>query len=155
MIKSELQSTADGKWLASFTYSHGCSADQVWQVLTDETFVNEWHPQLRMYNLRDDGNLIFDFGDEQIHELPIREFVDGKVLGFEWYGSYVRFGVAEEGELLMTFKVNEVNEQSLRDLTGWTMVSKAIDASLHGDNFTFDKELAGKIRQEYEGKLGL
>lgn len=55
----------------------------------------------------------------------------------------------------MVFMLNEVNEQSLLDLTGWTMISKAIDATLRGERFNFDKEQAGRIRQEYERELGI
>lgn len=155
MIKSELQKTADGGWIASFTNSHGYSAEQVWEVLTNEDYVNKWHPELRMQELHDGGTIIFDFGNGEFHKLPIREFKEDKILGFDWYGSYIRFEVEQDGQLQMTFKVNEVNKQSLRDLTGWTMISEAIDATLRGENFTFDKERAGKIRQEYERELEL
>ncbi|WP_163539588.1 SRPBCC domain-containing protein [Gracilibacillus sp. YIM 98692] len=139
--------------MASFTNSHEYLSEQVWEVLTNEDYVNKWHPELRMHQLRDGGNIIFDFGNGEFHKLPIREFKEGKIYGFDWYGSYIRFEVEEDGQLLMTFKVNEVNEQSLRDLTGWTMISEAIDATLRGESFTFDKERAGKIRQEYEREL--
>lgn len=53
----------------------------------------------------------------------------------------------------MPFKINEVNEQTLRDLTGWTMINEAIDATLRGESFKFNKERAGEIRQEYERQL--
>lgn len=155
MIDQKFEKTPDGRWIATFTNSHGYSAKQVWEVLTNEDYVNKWHPELRMHDLRDGGNIIFDFGDGRFHELPIREFKEDKLLGFDWYGSYVRFEVEEDGQLLMTFKVNEVNEQSLLDLTGWTMINRAIEATLRRGNFAFDKEQAEKIRQEYERKLGI
>ncbi|ELK47703.1 SRPBCC domain-containing protein [Halobacillus sp. BAB-2008] len=155
MIKSEILNIADGKWLALFTNTHGYTAEQVWEVLTDEEYVKKWHPELRTHELHDGGNLIFDFGNGKIHKLPIREFKEGKVYGFDWYGSYIRFEIKEGGQLLMTFKVNEVDEQSLQDLTGWTMINEAIDATLHGENFTVDKEKAGKIRKEYEREMKL
>lgn len=155
MIKNEFKNTADGEWIASFTFDHDFSAEHVWNVLTNQHLVNQWYPELRMHAVRKSGNVIFDFGDDKIHELPIKEFEDGHLLGFEWYGSYIRFEVATDGALQMTFEVNEINEQSLRDLTGWTMISKTIDATLHGEQFTFEKEEAKKIRAEYERELGI
>lgn len=104
MIDQKFEKTLDEGWVATFTNNHGYSAEQVWEVLINEDYVNKWHPELRMNDLRDGGNIIFDFGDGQVHELPIREFKDGNVLGFDWYGSYVRFEVEEDGQLLMTFK---------------------------------------------------
>lgn len=150
MIHSKLQKTESGEWIASFTTNHEYPKEQAWEVLTSEDFVSKWHPQLRMHELRDGGNVIFDFGNGEIHKLAIREFIEGKIFGFDWYGSYIRFEVNDDGQLLMTITINEVNEQTLRDLTGWTMVSKAINATLYGENFTFDKEEAGKIHKQYE-----
>lgn len=153
MIEREFEKTADGGWIATFTNNHGYSSEKVWKVLTNEDYVNKWFPELRMDDLREGGNIIFDFGNGQSHELAIREFKEGEVLAFDFYGSDVRLEIKEDGQLVITFKVNEVNEQSLRDLTGWTMISEAIDAALRSESFTFDKEQAGKIRRKYEHKM--
>lgn len=84
MIDQKFEKTPDGRWIATFTNSHGYSAKQVWEVLTNEDYVNKWHPELRMHDLRDGGNIIFDFGDGRFHELPIREFKEDKILGSDW-----------------------------------------------------------------------
>lgn len=155
MIERKLEKTANGEWLASFTINHGYSVQRVWELLTNDEHVKKWHPELRMNDLRENGSITFQFEDGESHELPIREFVDGEILGFDWYGSYIHFEVKENGQLLMTLQVKEVNEQSLRDLTGWTMISEAIDATSRGESFTFDKEKAAEIRREYERELGI
>lgn len=83
MIKSELRKTRDGTWVALFTNSHGYSKERVWEVLTNEEFVSKWHPELRMHELRDGGNIIFDFGNGEFHRLPIREFEEYNLLEFD------------------------------------------------------------------------
>lgn len=153
MVERKLEKLENGGWVASFTINNGFSVERVWEVITNEEHVKNWHPELRMDDLREGGHVIFEFENGETHKLPIKEFEEGKILGFDWYGSYIRFEVKENEQLLMTLDINEVNEQSIRDLTGWTMISEAIDVTARGEDFTFDKEKAKKIREEYEREL--
>lgn len=155
MVERKLEKRENDRWLATFTLNNGYSVDRVWKVITKDEHVKNWHPELRMDELREGGNVIFQFENGETHKLPIKEFEEGKILGFDWYGSYIRFEVKENGQLQMTFTIKEVNEQALRDLTGWTMISEAIDATSRGESFTFDKEKAKRIREEYERELGV
>lgn len=54
--------TTDGGWLAEFTSYQGYSSELVWEVLTNKDYVKQWYSELRMHNLREGGNIIFDFG---------------------------------------------------------------------------------------------
>lgn len=153
MVERKLEKLENGGWVASFTINKGFSVERVWEVITNEEHVKNWHPELRMDDLREGGHAIFEFENGETHKLSIKEFEEGKILGFDWYGSYIRFEVKENEQLLMTLDINEVNEQSIRNLTGWTMISEAIDVTARGEDFTFDKEKAKKIREEYEREL--
>lgn len=123
-------------------FEHG--AAEVWSMLVDNAWLQQWFDELRMRESGKGGNMIFDMGNGETEELAITDFEEGRILAFEWWDDHVRFeverGTGENSKLRLIETIQRITPQTAKDLAGWHVCLGVIEAILNGENIDRDHE---------------
>lgn len=119
-----------------FSGEFEATIDAVWQMLTDNTQVQRWFPELKFEDLEPGGTLRFNYQDGGSEEMMILDVEAPHYLSFTWDINIVTFELTatESGNTVLIFTewLAQVNDHSPKDLTGWMICLQNIAALLEG-----------------------
>lgn len=132
-------------YIAEFKREFNHPAYKVWAMLIDNKRLKEWFPELEVKELGTGGMILFDMQDGTYEEMPILDYVEGKVLEFVWGEDKVRFEIHaddsdETSTLLLSEKITFLTDHTPKDLAGWHVCLDAIETLLNGRALTESKE---------------
>lgn len=142
-------------YTATFERNMPDSPGSVWAMLTDNSKLKQWFPELEVEELQKGGNVLFDMGDGSFEKIEILEFQRGQLLAYEWDEGTVRFDVkaADNGSTLrMVESFPRITPQTARDLAGWHICFDVIEAILEGRQLDRKQEW-DKEHEEYKRLL--
>lgn len=133
-MRAEIVQTEQG-YTASYKRHMAKPPEIVWAMLTENSKLKQWFPELTVKELRKGGFLSFDMGGGSFEKMSILELEEGKVLAFEWDEGQVRFKIlpAQGGSSFgMVESFPRISQQTARDLAGWHVCFDVIEALLDG-----------------------
>ncbi|MFD1134848.1 SRPBCC family protein [Paenibacillus urinalis] len=141
---AQIQRNESG-YIAQFKRELNHPAYKVWAMLTDNKRLKEWFPELEVKELGTGGMILFDMQDGTYEEMPILDYVEGKVLEYVWGEDKVRFEIhaddmGETSTLLLSEKITLLTDHTPKDLAGWHVCLDAIETLLNGRALTESKE---------------
>lgn len=141
---AQIQRNESG-YIAQFKRELNHPAYKVWAMLTDNKRLKEWFPELEVKELGTGGMILFDMQDGTYEEMPILDYVEGKVLEYVWGEDKVRFEIhaddtGETSTLLLSEKITMLTDHTPKDLAGWHVCLDVIEALLNGNAVSERKE---------------
>lgn len=99
-------------------------SEKVWTSLISNEKFKFWMEHLEITDLRKGGNINFHYNDGSgnLEKIMITDYVEGKVLQFEWGEDTVRFEItpADTGsQLIMKQILTTITDHTPKDLAGW------------------------------------
>lgn len=100
------------------------SVNAVWEVITTNEKLQKWMSNLEIIDLRKNGKMRFNMNDgtNTYEEIAITDYIEKKVLEFDWGTDSVRFELSstDNGSLLLFAEtLHELTQHTSRDLAGW------------------------------------
>lgn len=129
--------------------------ESVWAMLTQNSKLQQWFPELKVEQLQKGGFISFDMGDGTFEKMAILDFEEGKVLAFEWDEGEVHFEIKPAGggsTLVMVEAFPRITPQTAKDLAGWHVCFDVIKAILD-DRHIERKQEWEKEYEEYKRLL--
>ncbi|MFS0672238.1 SRPBCC family protein [Ornithinibacillus sp. 179-J 7C1 HS] len=108
----------------------------VWEMLTQNDRLSLWFDELRVAELKKGGYLTFNMGDGSFERMDIIDFEEQSIIEFTWDDNLVRFELIEESggcNLVLIERINEITEQTMKDLAGWHVCLDVIISILDGE----------------------
>ena len=108
----------------------------VWEMLTQNDRLSLWFDELRVAELKKGGYLTFNMGDGSFERMDIIDFEEQSIIEFTWDDNFVRFELIEESggcNLVLIERINEITEQTMKDLAGWHVCLDVIISILDGE----------------------
>lgn len=142
-------------YTATFIRDMPDDSESVWAMLTDNSKLKQWFPELEVERLQEGGKILFDMGDGSFEKMEIVEFQEGQLLAYEWDEGTVRFDVKAGGNgstLRMVESFPRITPQTARDLAGWHVCFDVIEAILEGRQIDRKQEWE-KEHEEYKRLL--
>lgn len=141
---AQIQRNESG-YIAQFKRELNHPAYKVWAMLTDNKRLKEWFPELEVKELGTGGMILFDMQDGTYEEMPILDYVEGKVLEYVWGEDKVRFEIhaddtGETSTLLLSEKITLLTDHTSKDLAGWHVCLDVIETLLNGNAVSERKE---------------
>lgn len=126
----------NGSTIAEFNRVIHHPTESVWRMLTVNEQLQKWFPQLEIDQLRPDGKIRFDFGNESYEEMTILEVSEPTSFAFSWDKNAMRFELSETADgqtaLKLSEDIVEVTPHTTRDIAGWHACLDSITAILDG-----------------------
>ncbi|MFP7201054.1 SRPBCC domain-containing protein [Lysinibacillus halotolerans] len=99
-------------------------AEKVWSSLINNENFKFWMEHLEITNLSKGGNINFHYNDGSgtLEKIAITDYVNDKVLQFEWGEDTVRFEVFTNhsgSKLVMKQFLTKITDHTPKDLAGW------------------------------------
>ncbi|WP_422123828.1 SRPBCC domain-containing protein [Planococcus sp. X10-3] len=141
-MRAEITQQDEG-YIAVFERGLAHDTDSVWNMLSDNSRLQQWFDELRMGKAAKGGHLIFDMGDGQTEELEITDYEEGRVLAFEWWDDHVRFEVEQnngDSVLRLVETIQRITPQTAKDLAGWHVCLDVIKSILDDGKINRDNE---------------
>jgi len=146
----------DGKTLATIQRLLSHSIHDVWNMLTDNSKLNQWFSELKVEDLRVGGTISFDMGDGSYEYMKIIAVQAPNLLHYTWAEDNVRFQLSEvEGgtNLIFCEEISGVTEHTPRDIAGWHVCLDVIQAILDGAVIEDRKSIWSKWYEHYKAML--
>lgn len=114
------------------------SIDQVWQVLTEQTYINQWFPQFYLKERQAGGQIeLLDNDGNQIESMMILDFEPNNIFSFNWRSNIVSFELLaldkDKTQLNYNQWVNYIEEDTVDDITKWLIRMQLIAGILNED----------------------
>lgn len=126
----------DDMTIVSFEVEISAPIQEVFALLTTNTGLAKWFNELEVGELGADGYLLFVMTPEEKITMPIRAFEPNQKLAFEWDQDEVAFELnkitANKTRLTFTEQLTTITEHSPRDISGWHICLKKLQASAEG-----------------------
>lgn len=126
----------DDMTIVSFEVEISAPIQEVFALLTTNTGLAKWFNELEVGELGADGYLLFVMTPEEKITMPIRAFEPNQKLAFEWDQDEVAFELneitANKTRLTFTEQLTTITEHSPRDISGWHICLKKLQASETG-----------------------
>ncbi|WP_026582292.1 SRPBCC family protein [Bacillus sp. J33] len=144
---------AENGYIAHFARKLDHPREDVWAMLTDNSCLKKWFPELHVEELKKGGKIKFDMGDGSFEEMEILGLEQLAILEYTWGDDIVRFELEEENsstQLRLIEKITEITDHTPRDLAGWHVCLDVISRLLDGKNTVSRKEEWEKWYEEYK-----
>ncbi|WP_264739475.1 SRPBCC family protein [Cytobacillus firmus] len=126
--------------------------EEVWSMLTDNSQLKKWFPELQAEELKKGGKFTFDMGDGTFEEMEILGFKEYAILEYIWGNDIVRFELQEvNGSTVLSLieKISEITDHTPRDLAGWHVCLNVIGRLLDSREIGSRKEEWKHWYEEY------
>ncbi|EAD1455366.1 SRPBCC family protein [Listeria monocytogenes] len=147
----------DGITVVSFEVEISAPIQEVFALLTTNAGLAKWFNELEVGELGADGYLLFIMTPEEKITMPIRAFEPNQKLAFQWDQDEVAFELneiaAEKTKLTFTEQLTTITEHSPRDISGWHICLKKLQASAEGETYDFDKAEFETLFSKYQKVL--
>ncbi|EBF5154591.1 SRPBCC family protein [Listeria monocytogenes] len=147
----------DGVTVVSFEVEISAPIQEVFALLTTNDGLAKWFNELEVGELGADGYLLFIMTPEEKITMPIRAFEPNQKLAFQWDQDEVAFELneiaAEKTRLTFTEQLTTITEHSPRDISGWHICLKKLQASAEGKTYDFDKAAFETLFAKYQKAL--
>jgi uncharacterized protein YndB with AHSA1/START domain len=113
------------------------SVEAVWAVLTENGKLQKWMNNLEIIDLRKNGTIHFNMNDgtDAYKEITITDYVEKKVLEFDWGKDTVRFDLSPTSGgsiLVLVESIVDLTEHTPKDLAGWHVCLDLLSDLLNG-----------------------
>ncbi|EAC3358442.1 SRPBCC family protein [Listeria monocytogenes] len=147
----------DGVTVVSFEVEISVPIQEVFALLTTNDGLAKWFNELEVGELGADGYLLFIMTPEEKITMPIRAFEPNQKIAFQWDQDEVAFELneiaAEKTNLIFTEQLTTITEHSPRDISGWHICLKKLQASAEGKIYNFDKAAFETLFAKYQKVL--
>lgn len=143
-------------YIVKFERQFPYTIEEVWSVLTENSKLKKWMPNLQIENLKTDGIIKFDMMDGSFINIDILECQLNSVLEFTWNKDRVRFEIHKEenGSLLLLKEfIYELTDHTPKDIAGWHICLDLFSAVLEGEEKEFPKDEWGYWFDKYKVKV--
>ncbi|MBC1548089.1 SRPBCC family protein [Listeria sp. FSL L7-1435] len=148
-----------GGAVVEFELEINASAAAVFELLTTNEGLAKWFDELEMGELGADGHLLFVMTPEEKIKMPIRALEANQKLAFEWDQDEVAFELnaisANKTKLTFTEQLTAITEHSPRDISGWHICLKKLQASAEGKTYDFNKAEFESLFAKYQKELNI
>ncbi|MDT0001108.1 SRPBCC family protein [Listeria cossartiae subsp. cayugensis] len=132
---------------------------EVFELLTTNAGLAKWFNELEIGELGADGHLLFVMTPEEKIKMPILVFEPNQKLAFEWDQDEVAFELnateANKTKLTFTEQLTAITEHSPRDISGWHICLKKLQASAEGKTYDFNKAEFESLFAKYQKELNI
>ncbi|SFH88405.1 Uncharacterized conserved protein YndB, AHSA1/START domain [Pisciglobus halotolerans] len=107
--------------------------EEVWDMLTENEQLAKWFPEMQVEQLKEGGKIKLAFHTGGKEEMTITSLAVPTVLEYTWGQDLVRFDLTQTDygtHLLFTETLQQVTEQTPKDIAGWHICLDAIEALL-------------------------
>ncbi|HAA6475020.1 TPA_asm: ATPase [Listeria monocytogenes] len=147
----------DSITVVSFEVEISAPIQEVFALLTTNAGLAKWFNELEVGKLGADGYLLFIMTPEEKITMPIRAFEPNQKIAFQWDQDEVAFELneiaAEKTKLTFTEQLTTITEHSPRDISGWHICLKKLQASAEGKTYDFDKTEFETLFAKYQKTL--
>lgn len=149
IFKSEVNFTAQ------YDRTFNVPAEKVWSSLTNNENFKFWMEHLEITDLRKGGNINFHYNDGSgnLEKIKITDFVDGKVLQFDWGEDTVRFETIPQtlgSKLVMKQFLTKITDHTPKDLAGWHVCLLRFNDVVTGESHLLPEDEWEKWYAEYK-----
>ncbi|HAA4126457.1 TPA_asm: ATPase [Listeria monocytogenes] len=149
----------DDMTIVSFEVEISAPIQEVFALLKTNTGLAKWFNELEVGELGADGYLLFVMTPEEKITMPIRAFEPNQKLAFEWDQDEVAFELnkitANKTRLTFTEQLTTITEHSPRDISGWHICLKKLQASAEGKIYDFNKTEFKTLFAKYQKELNI
>jgi len=141
---------------AEFKFTYDISTGKLWNALVNNENFKFWMDHLEITDLCKGGNINFHYNDGsgKVEKLMITDYVDGKVLQFDWGMDTVRFEISAHSstgsQLLLTEFLKEITDHTPKDLAGWHVCLLRFQDFMKSENHVKSEEEWEKWYCEYK-----
>lgn len=148
-----------GGAVVEFKLEINAAVAAVFELLTTNEGLAKWFDELEIGKLGADGHLLFVMTPEEKIKMPIRGFESNRKLAFEWDQDEVAFELnaiaANKTKLTFTEQLTAITEHSSRDISGWHICLKKLQASAEGKTYDFNKAEFESLFAKYQKELNI
>ncbi|MBC1734643.1 SRPBCC domain-containing protein [Listeria seeligeri] len=156
-MKEIIKKQADGTAEVRLEFEVNNSAARVFELLTTNEGLAQWFNELEVGELGNGGYLLFVMMPEERISMPILAWEPNQKLGFEWDKDSVTFELTEVAEnktfISFTEQLHAISEHSPRDISGWYICLKRLQAVAAGSQYDFDKTEFETLFLKYQKAL--
>ncbi|EAE8347513.1 SRPBCC family protein [Listeria monocytogenes] len=143
--------------IVNFELEISATKAKVFALLTTNAGLAKWFNELEIGALDVDGYILFVMTPEEKITMPIRAFEPNQKFAFEWDQDEVAFELieisAEKTKLIFTEQLTTITEHSPRDISGWHICLKKLQASAEGKIYDFNKMEFETLFVKYQKEL--
>ncbi|EDO1159904.1 SRPBCC family protein [Listeria innocua] len=147
----------DGTTLVEFGLEVNAEVADVFSLLTTNEGLAKWFNELEIGELGANGHLLFIMTPEEKITMPIRAFEPNKKIAFQWDQDEVAFELYEiagnKTKLVFTEQLTAITEHSPRDVSGWHICLKKLQASAEKKTYDFNKATFETLFAKYQKAL--
>ncbi|EAF5658927.1 SRPBCC family protein [Listeria innocua] len=129
----------------------------VFALLTTNEGLAKWFNELEIGELGASGHLLFIMTPEEKITMPIRAFEPNQKIAFQWDQDEVAFELNEiagnKTKLVFTEQLTTITEHSPRDISGWHICLKKLQASAEKKTYDFNKATFETLFAKYQKAL--
>ncbi|EMO8754847.1 SRPBCC family protein [Listeria monocytogenes] len=149
----------NGGAVVNFELEINATKAEVFALLTTNAGLAKWFNELEVGELGADGYLLSVMTPEEKITMPIRAFETNQKLAFEWDQDEVDFELNEitANKTRLTFReqLTTITEHSPRDISGWHICLKKLQASAEGKIYDFNKTEFETLFAKYQKELNI
>ncbi|MBC1376237.1 SRPBCC family protein [Listeria sp. FSL L7-1699] len=158
-MQESIRKQYDGMTLVEFEIEINAQVTDVFSLLTTNEGLQKWFNELEIGELGANGHLLFIMTPEEKITMPIREFEPNRKLAFQWDQDEVTFELNEiarnKTKLFFTERLTVITEHSPRDISGWHICLKKLQASAEGKIYDFNKAEFETLFAKYQKELNI
>ncbi|MBC6116833.1 SRPBCC family protein [Listeria innocua] len=145
--------------VVNFELEISATKADVFALLTTNEGLAKWFNELEIGELGATGHLLFIMTPEEKITMPIRAFEPNKKIAFQWDQDEVAFELNEiavnKTKLIFTEQLTTITEHSPRDISGWHICLKKLQASAEGKIYDFNKAEFETLFAKYQKELNI
>lgn len=154
-MRAEITRQEDG-YKAVFERKLKQDAAQVWSMLTENSNLEQWCPQLRIAEVGKDGKFIYTHKDGTAEAIPITEYTEDSILALNWQGDDIHFEIKRIDDALSMLRLIKKSDgivsQSATDLAAWHIGLNRMEALLNNEE-SEETQSHDKWTKEYKRLL--
>ncbi|HAA0651041.1 SRPBCC family protein [Listeria innocua] len=145
--------------VVNFELEISATKADVFALLTTNEGLAKWFNELEIGELGASGHLLFIMTPEEKITMPIRAFEPNQKIAFQWDQDEVAFELNEiavnKTKLIFTEQLTTITEHSPRDISGWHICLKKLQASAEGKIYDFNKAEFETLFAKYQKELNI
>ncbi|AIS58842.1 SRPBCC domain-containing protein [Listeria ivanovii] len=142
-MKESIEKHASKSTKVKFELEINAPVTSVFELLTTNAGLVQWFDELEVGEPGPSGHLLFVMTPEEKITMPILAWETNRILSFEWDDDNVTFELSEsaENKTLVTFteQLQTITDHTPRDVAGWHICLKKLQAIAKGNKYDFDK----------------
>lgn len=143
--------------VVNFELEISATKADVFALLTTNEGLAKWFNELEIGELGASGHLLFIMTPEEKITMPIRAFEPNQKIAFQWDQDEVAFELNEiagnKTKLVFTEQLTTITEHSPRDISGWHICLKKLQASAEKKTYDFNKATFETLFAKYQKAL--